>query len=249
MSTLGALSPEEAIRMMWKVSDKPERFQVLDTIDQTLDLNDTLFWDTFWRCWTSHESIYRDHELIEDMLDRRSVIIAPAGMEQLDRLPERIEVYRGCRKHNVMGWSWTLDRDCAERFALRAASEDRLPIVLHGLVARERVIALVNDRNESEIVVRPHDVLIHFRERLPKVSVVEARRCALYRDAHEVATNIPIEMTAQMLFSHQLTRGGDLMALRDELSAEQPLLDELGVERARLGREMVRLIDTHLVGA
>jgi hypothetical protein len=61
--------------------------------------------------------------------------------------------------HNgFTGISWTLDRERAEWFARRFSNEHWPGVVITGQVKRERIIALINDRQEREVVVFPRYV-------------------------------------------------------------------------------------------
>jgi len=73
-------------------------------------------------------------------------------------LAETVTIYRGYQYNASMrGMSWTVDRDraiwFARRFARRAA-----PKLATVTVARSKILAYFDGRNESEVVVLPRDL-------------------------------------------------------------------------------------------
>lgn len=84
----------------------------------------------------------------------------------LAALPDPVKVYRGvAHAERVDGLSWTLDRERALMFAHRAASpeyaafragvphsDDCQPLLATGEVARDDVLAYLDERQEQEIV-------------------------------------------------------------------------------------------------
>jgi len=79
-------------------------------------------------------------------------------------LPDEFAVFRGCHSFNEQGFSWTTDREVAERFALRMAI-DKEYILLQGMVRKTDVICAYDNRSEKEILVLPKKVIIVGRER------------------------------------------------------------------------------------
>jgi hypothetical protein len=67
-----------------------------------------------------------------------------------------LRVYRGSAYH---GWSWTTSLEIARWFARRELLFSRHgAAVWTGVVRPERICALLDDRDEEEVVVRPDDV-------------------------------------------------------------------------------------------
>jgi hypothetical protein len=68
---------------------------------------------------------------------------------------ETYRVYRGQRASEVCGLSWTLDREIAAKFARGAGVRRYLPdgVVLTMDVHRDRVMAYLTGRGESEVIV------------------------------------------------------------------------------------------------
>lgn len=74
---------------------------------------------------------------------------------QLAAMPEELTLYRGCKKRNAEGLSWTISYDWADYFAYKAIAGD----VISGKAKKSDVIAYF-DRNkeEKEIVILPENV-------------------------------------------------------------------------------------------
>jgi len=67
-------------------------------------------------------------------------------------LPARLTVFRGCGEINMLGASWSLDRDVAARFPTLNRYRQTAPLLVTATVRRDRVLALKLDRDESEII-------------------------------------------------------------------------------------------------
>jgi hypothetical protein len=95
--------------------------------------------DTFF----SH--VYHDGLVVEMMDD--------AEREAFAQLPDVLTIYRGCYAVNKWGFSWSLDRDIAERFPFtnRYGGEGR-PLLVKASIHKSKVIALKLSRGEAEIV-------------------------------------------------------------------------------------------------
>jgi hypothetical protein len=82
-------------------------------------------------------------------------------MEQWEKLPDSITAYRFAYDNNLMGFSYSLKREVAERFSTyrryRRAGKDRAYIVKAAIPKRYSVLEL--ERNEHEIILtRPQAV-------------------------------------------------------------------------------------------
>ena len=67
-------------------------------------------------------------------------------------LPARLTVFRGCGEINMLGASWSLDRDVAARFLTLNRYRQTAPLLVTATLRRDRVLALKLDRDESEII-------------------------------------------------------------------------------------------------
>jgi hypothetical protein len=251
-TTLASLTPEKAIRSIWKLCDKPERIRSLDSVDRIHHLDERLFWETFWHMWESHESIFLDHPVIEDMISRHdeglsTSVLDADEIETLTNLPECIDIYRGCRSHNVKGWSWTLDRSRAEFFAKRSAGKGR-PMVLHGIAPRDRVLAYLNGRDEQEIVIKPDFVLIHYREPVANLTGKANRMNALMQAIHASTDLFPVKDSAMMAVVHSIRSGSDLAKVRSSLVDDAMIASEFNGSKGIYLNEVIRVIDGYLTG-
>ena len=75
----------------------------------------------------------------------------------LSALPSTLAIYRGGWTNK--GLSWTLSEDQARRFVVRFGG-DRKSKMFKGTVAKDKVYAYRNRRNEQEIVVDPKFVTV-----------------------------------------------------------------------------------------
>lgn len=156
---------DHALRQLRVIADKPERMRCFHKIVFEIGLEDPQrFWDEFWGIWTGSENLFDDFEFFEELVDHGLELGSPhLGLEKkeqaaLRKLPPVITIYRGCIEHNQEGWSWTTDREKARWFANRAFGADERQ-VLKGTVRKEDVLGYLMGRGESEIVVRPEDVM------------------------------------------------------------------------------------------
>jgi len=99
--------------------------------------------------WTTALSAHPEH---------RQAMMLPNEAEALDLLPKTIDVYRGAgtRDDLLSGFSWTLDRERAVWFSARFVGSQRL--VARGRIKQKKVIALIEERGEREIVGLPPDI-------------------------------------------------------------------------------------------
>lgn len=159
------LSAEQVMAKAWVLADKPERMRVMDKVTSAIGWTDPqLFWEEFWSVWTSSESLFMDEAVVERLVayglklgDPRTGLTSDERMA-VNALPERIRIWRGATGHNHMGWSWTTDREKARWFAVRGyGTKERY--LLTAEVKREDVLAILDGRGESEVVVDPSNLI------------------------------------------------------------------------------------------
>jgi len=104
--------------------------------------------DTLWFLFFGHPEARRKFTPAEDR-------------EVFDKLPERVTVFRGCGPDNRLGFSWSLDREVAERFPFLSRYRQAHPLLLEASVPKSRVFGYLSDRQEQEIVadVREEDIV------------------------------------------------------------------------------------------
>ena len=156
--------------------DKPYRIEALHALHY--EVEPVNFWTMFHQHWNSVENPsdftdmlhsmfeYDDYGFNFDMLQDESRLntLEPEDKAFYDILPDEFAVFRGCHSFNEQGFSWTTDREVAERFALRMAI-DKEYILLQGMVRKTDVICAYDNRSEKEILVLPKKVIIVGRER------------------------------------------------------------------------------------
>ena len=85
----------------------------------------------------------------------RARMMTAAERQHLDRLPDRVIVYRGYSyAGRNSGMSWSLSRDVARRFAFRL-TVDTPGRIARREIAKDEVIAYFTGRGEQEIVLAP----------------------------------------------------------------------------------------------
>ena len=156
--------------------DKPYRIEALHALHY--EVEPVNFWTMFHQHWNSVENPsdftdmlhsmfeYDDYGFNFDMLQDESRLntLEPEDKAFYLSLPDEFAVFRGCHSFNEQGFSWTTDKEVAERFALRMAI-DKEYILLQGMVRKTDVICAYDNRSEKEILVLPKKVIIVGRER------------------------------------------------------------------------------------
>lgn len=149
--------------------ERPWRFDALRQIEHNLSSRD--YWKIVRWVWMDCENVHQNFNGWRDVwmaeMANRKTVMTKADAEELAKLGEVVEIYRGANteEHASVGFSWTTDRDRAEWFAQRYAGQGVGAFVAHGVIAKPHIIALLLSRNENEIVVPPE-----------AVTVVECRR-------------------------------------------------------------------------
>jgi hypothetical protein len=130
-----------------------------------LDVPDDDYRALVRKTWTWSSGIWENRAGWRDIFvgKRRALVsfTSDDDAEKLATLPDPLIIYRGCCGHNQLGFSWTLDRQRAERFAAFTqewTKEDRRFLV-SGKVRKARVLAYVTTRNEEEIIALPENVI------------------------------------------------------------------------------------------
>jgi hypothetical protein len=145
---------------------------------------------TYWRClretWTGDDAPSLASGMWAALWAARpgrEQVMTPEERGMLAALPDPIRVWRGtARLGDDAGWSWTTDPARAVWFAGCNADNVRVrklygvraqgtPMVLEGLVARDRILAMLHDRGEAEIVV-PF-AAVHIEQTLPFAEAAE----------------------------------------------------------------------------
>jgi hypothetical protein len=109
--------------------------------------------------WSACDNIWEHRPVLRTLLSYagRAELDSMMSAEEraaLQRLPDRITVWRGCYPINRAGLSWTLDREVATGHTKknRYSRSDQIPLLRKALVRRDRAV-LKLDRNEQEVIV------------------------------------------------------------------------------------------------
>lgn len=113
--------------------------------------------------WTHSEGDFDESQFDTVFFPRGQVIEHQLIMTEderrcLDGMPDPIRVFRGCQEDTRDGVCWSVDPDCARKFAKRAAGEcaDGKGLVLVGECLKSDVIAFFDTEglHESEILTK-----------------------------------------------------------------------------------------------
>lgn len=90
-----------------------------------------------------------------------------------DALPERLTIYRGCGPSNMLGASWSLNRDTAARFPFLNRYRQPKPLLVTATVKKSHVLAIKLDRKESEIIAfSAHRIAVDELQEAPQLAEV-----------------------------------------------------------------------------
>jgi hypothetical protein len=124
------------------------------------------FWPVFLANWSMCDGVA---DLKEDLLDQLYEVTgqepALTYQEAVDReffagLPKSVTVYRGCSRVHAEGISWTRNRKTAEFFARPHRVPVTDPVIVTARVRKERIFAVLTDRQESEVLCDPRIIRI-----------------------------------------------------------------------------------------
>ena len=145
--------------LIYMMTNKPYGLTFLRYASTYLSRED--FSEILADAWIRSENPNSDPNLTKSQLLRMflsadpNVLMSPEEREQLHSLENPVTVYRGVTSHNTAvgrALSWTLNRDTALWFANRFGE---IGYLYEAQVDKEKIIALLNGRNESEIIIEP----------------------------------------------------------------------------------------------
>ena len=156
--------------------DKPERMKALLHLKDIIP-KDKLF-ELFAAVWIQAESHYKEVDTITQLLEFmggdpdifKTILMNDDDKKEFKKLGHVIAIYRGCWKANQEGYSWTINRSVAEKFAKRHAPDGQ-PLVVSGIANSADVIAYFTGREEQEIVIYPWKVTNIKVKKLPKQAI------------------------------------------------------------------------------
>lgn len=138
-------------------------------------ISDDEYWPLIRFVWTSAEVTLPEKEtwlrLLQAKRPGRDRLMIPSERRFLARLPDTVTIYRGCgHAAGIYGLSWTFDYERAKFFAAYACGPRRMilcpnhrgatPMIAKATCTKDNVLAYINGRNESEIIVDPASVIL-----------------------------------------------------------------------------------------
>jgi hypothetical protein len=130
------------------------------------------FWSVFHTIWPECDAAWHWRSwLLRYLRDNHKVLSGSGELRGEDRafferLPDPVQVYRGCSWARVRGVSWTTHRTVAERFAHgHRGIHVPWPVLASATIPKSAVFGAYDERNESEVVLDPR--------RLRRVEVVK----------------------------------------------------------------------------
>ena len=143
--------------------ERPWRLTAFGRVHAEMD--DAAYWGTLSDLWIASENIWEQGDEWRSFLTSRRTgregMMTAADRRGLLAMESVLTVYRGATRRNLMGFSWSIDREQAAYFANRFGrleDPDRRGYLLTGRVARGNVLAYLTTRGENEIVALPEAV-------------------------------------------------------------------------------------------
>lgn len=110
--------------------------------------------------WTEVESVNNDanlskEDLLSIFLNAKSVdYLSKKNLEFYNSLPDEVMIYRGVYKNApkkiINGFSWTINKEIANRFANRYHNVGN---VYQATINKKDILAVAKERNEEEVIV------------------------------------------------------------------------------------------------
>lgn len=135
-----------------------ERIRVLIGLLQEVTQSD--WWQLFYEFICICDTCYEYSDLIKHILknarpSQLKLIRPPQVREVIRKLPATVEVYRGGYDINKDGFSWTLNKEVARKFAgkfNRYQISNLQAKIFTGRVKRDKIATYLDDREEEEII-------------------------------------------------------------------------------------------------
>jgi hypothetical protein len=175
-SKLERSSVRRLIDDVWMVN-RPARLIYFGKIYQFLDHKQ--YWTVLGQIWNDSENIHQMMDVWRTYFTKRrpnrDYLMDASERKALMQLAGQLTIYRGFVLPRLkLGMSWTMERDNAVWFANRGslfAGYKKPPRLAEATCRRRDVLALLNGRNENEIVILPE-----------KLGSVKATRLPLPKD-------------------------------------------------------------------
>jgi hypothetical protein len=137
--------------------ERPYRLQALVDLFLQKEIPDEKYWELLGDVFTDTENAWQNKSTWQMLFasDRpfRFAMMRPEDVAAFEALPDVVTIYRGCNYANKNGLSWSLSEETAQFFADRFYKNDNTGMILEAQVKKSDVIALLNHRNEQEILL------------------------------------------------------------------------------------------------
>lgn len=141
-------------QLVW-FHERPYRLQAFETVQQFMV--DREYWEFLGALWIESENIHQNMVMWTRALTRtrgdRIYFMNDKEQVRFAALPDQVEIYRGHDGRNPNGLSWTLDAEKAAWFSRRLGQGK--PMVATRTVPRDAILAILDRRDEEEIVLLP----------------------------------------------------------------------------------------------
>ncbi len=139
----------------------PWRVRIFHTIQQKL--NNENYWGMLFELWIDSENIWQDLYLWTELLKSNRRGKDKHFIDQEDEtykaLPKKLIVYRGHRRHNKDGLSWTTSKKKANWFAFsyreRGEKKNKRGRVSQKIINKSEIFGYTDRRDEKEIILLP----------------------------------------------------------------------------------------------
>lgn len=79
-------------------------------------------------------------------------MMGPEENSAYDALPDTVTIYRGCGQANIMGMSWSLNKETANSFPHTHRYKVPDPLLVEAIVSKRKILAVKLDRDEEEVI-------------------------------------------------------------------------------------------------
>lgn len=118
------------------------------------------WWRLLSKYITSCDDCWRESSFIKNIFKKATptqilFMRNKKALKKISQLPSQVEVYRGGYDINKCGFSWSLNKEVAKKFAggyNRYKIANLPPKVFVGKIKRERIVTYTNERKEEEII-------------------------------------------------------------------------------------------------
>ena len=140
-----------------------------------------IFWPVFLDTWSSCDDTRREECRLLGYLRRHHKfvhfreVLDELAQDFFDKIPDLATIYRGCSRDRKHGLSWTTDAKVAARYA---RGHRRIPVpdaaVFEAQVRKSSILAVICEREESEILVEPRQLLNLVESNVPPAPLSNA---------------------------------------------------------------------------